>query len=115
MEQLDLGDQEIDTSSSVLTLHTLQGSQGHNTMRISGHIGQMDVAILVDSRSTHDTIMNIESMEVASTNATSTEVVSTNVVSMHKGQASHIPIELPKGTNHSRTSQEVCRSYHRFN
>ncbi|KAA3489156.1 Retrovirus-related Pol polyprotein from transposon 297 family [Gossypium australe] len=42
--------------SPVLSLHALQGLQGHNTMRFSAVIDQIEVVVLVDSGSTHNFI-----------------------------------------------------------
>lgn len=40
----------------MISLHALNGSEGHNTMRISTHVNQVEVIILVDSGSTHNFI-----------------------------------------------------------
>lgn len=47
-------EQEPEVTSSVLSLHALHGSQGHNTMRLLAHIEQTEVIILVDFGSTHN-------------------------------------------------------------
>lgn len=53
-EQLELGDQEPDSTSPVLSWHDLQGSQWHNIMKLSTYISQVEVIILMDSGSTHN-------------------------------------------------------------
>lgn len=53
-EQLENTEPEAEPNPLVLSLHALQGSQGHNTMRIAAKIGQFDMIILVDSGSTHN-------------------------------------------------------------
>ncbi|KAA3481086.1 Aspartic peptidase [Gossypium australe] len=47
-------DLDTGTTTLVLSLHALQGYKGHNTMRLSAKIWQVDVIILVDSGSTHN-------------------------------------------------------------
>ncbi|KAH1030674.1 hypothetical protein J1N35_042848 [Gossypium stocksii] len=50
-EQLEVADQMVEIPTLVLSLHALQGSQGHKTMRFSALIDQSKVIILVDSGS----------------------------------------------------------------
>lgn len=51
-KQLDIADQV--PGSPVLSLHALQGLQGHNTMRFTAIVGNTEVIVLVDSGSTHN-------------------------------------------------------------
>lgn len=53
-EHLKNSDQEVKTVAPILSLHALQGFQGHNTMKLVAKIGEVDAIILVDSESTHN-------------------------------------------------------------
>lgn len=48
--------EESPPQSLILALHAIQGTQGHNTMRIANIIKAVWAIIMVDSRSTHNFI-----------------------------------------------------------
>lgn len=54
VEKLEVFEGEVESAASVLSLHALNGSQGHNTMRLAARTGQHEVIMLVDSGSTHN-------------------------------------------------------------
>lgn len=54
LEKLESVEREVDSGPPILSLHALNGSQGHNTMRLLARIGNADVIMLVDSGSTHN-------------------------------------------------------------
>lgn len=53
-EKLEVTEVEVELVASVLSLHALNGSQGHNTTRLLARIGPCKTIILVDSGSTHN-------------------------------------------------------------
>lgn len=54
VEKLKVSEGEVESTAPVLSLYALDGSQGHNTMRLVARIGQHEVIMLVDSRRTYN-------------------------------------------------------------
>ncbi|KAK8282543.1 hypothetical protein V6Z12_D08G034600 [Gossypium hirsutum] len=52
----EIGTEEESLKSPIISLHALNGLQGHNTMRVAARVGSCVVVILVDSGSTHNFI-----------------------------------------------------------
>lgn len=55
-EQLEVDELEVAHSFPILSLHAMQGTQGHQTMKLAARIGHLDVILLVDTGSTHNFI-----------------------------------------------------------
>lgn len=52
-EQVEIDYSEATSLPLVLSLHVMQGIQGHQTMRLSAQIDNVEVILLVDIGSTH--------------------------------------------------------------